>query len=584
MEIPIYGIFQTFFHGTKNTELSQIEQILETNSTYNLTIGTGAIRMACDDIKISMEVLMAEAESKKTADDALKSFRKSVRRKKMIAVAIAVVLMAGAGGGYCYIKFANEETDIRQRLEEHRGMQGLRDLVTAGGTTSVGMVTEEFEIDYLDTELTIEEVLLSSGDEVEAGTPILKVEEEDIQDALKELERLAKESSIAYRQGKIDYLLGKIEAQAVYDTALAENEYAEADYNVNIKEARQEIADLEEKTADAKELYEEYYNGIHNNGYYEEYKVAELKQIYEEHKSLYEEYLKRWNIDDTEVNNSGQGSSGAGGNSGSGSGGPGGGSANTDKQERLTALGLLEDEYRENKEEYEQALEDYEKALETAQAGLAAVQDDYELQNMELEQAKIDYEKKAVSYLADYESAQMKAATAQDTYNTALKRLQEDLENLEYAQETAAENLAEFKEVIGDGYLYTSEKGTVVMVPIRKNTVLTEDSIILAYSNPDKIIVTAAVSQDSIAKLTVGDEAVAVFEEYGNFGGVITSINPVSNSNSRTSVTYSVEITLNGDVSTLSANKTATVVFGYSLAEFEKAVNGVEEGEKTDEK
>lgn len=566
--------------GNENTEHSQIEQILETISNYNLSIGTGVIRVACDDIKISMEVLMAEAESKKTADDALKSFRKSVRRKKMIAAAIAVVLMAGAGGGYCYIKYGNEETDIRQRLEDHRGMQGLRDLVTASGTTSVGMVTEEFGIDYLDTELTIEEVLLSSGDEVEAGTPILKVEEEDIQDALKELERLAKESSIAYRQGKIDYHLGKIEAQAVYDTALAENEYAEADYNVNIKEAQQEIADLEEKTADAKELYEEYYNGIHNNGYYEEYKVAELKQIYEEHKSLYEEYLKRWNIDDTEVNNSGQGSSGAGG----GSGGPGGGSTNTDKQERLTALGLLEDEYRENKEEYEQALENYEKALETAQAGLTAVQDDYELQNMELEQAKIDYEKKAVSYLADYESAQMKAATAQDTYNTALKRLQEDLENLEYAQETAAENLAEFKEAIGDGYLYTSEKGTVVMVPIRKNTVLTEDSIILAYSNPDKIIVTAAVSQDSIAKLTVGDEAVAVFEEYGNFGGTITSINPVSDSNSRTNVTYSVEVTLNTDVSTLSANKTATVVFGYSLAEFEKVMNGVEEGEKTDEK
>ena len=53
-----------------------------------------------------------------------------------------------------------------------------------------------------------------------------------------------------------------------------------------------------------------------------------------------------------------------------------------------------------------------------------------------------------------------------------------------------------------------------------------------------------------------------IISDYGNYNGVIESINPVSSSDSRTSVTYTVDVALDGDVSDLSANLTATVIFG----------------------
>ena len=49
--------------------------------------------------------------------------------------------------------------------------------------------------------------------------------------------------------------------------------------------------------------------------------------------------------------------------------------------------------------------------------------------------------------------------------------------------------------------------------------------------------------------------------EAGTFDGIVTEINPVSNSFGRSSVTYTVTVPLSGDVSTLSANITARVSF-----------------------
>ena len=101
------------------------------------------------------------------------------------------------------------------------------------------------------------------------------------------------------------------------------------------------------------------------------------------------------------------------------------------------------------------------------------------------------------------------------------------------------------------------------MVAEKEGITIDDESLhVIAYSNPEKITVSVAVSQDSIAQLSVGESAMVMISDYGNYNGVIESIDPVSSSDSRTSVTYTVEVALDGDVSDLSANLTATVIFG----------------------
>ena len=57
--------------------------------------------------------------------------------------------------------------------------------ITATGTTIIGLDVEEFEPDYIDTDLEIEEVYLESGDQVKAGTAMKKAQEtlDELEDA-----------------------------------------------------------------------------------------------------------------------------------------------------------------------------------------------------------------------------------------------------------------------------------------------------------------------------------------------------------------------------------------------------------------
>ena len=66
------------------------------------------------------------------------------------------------------------------------GNDVIAEYVIASGTTSLGYTMDEFEPDYIETELYIEEVYLSSGDEVKEDTAVFKVADESVQEAREE--------------------------------------------------------------------------------------------------------------------------------------------------------------------------------------------------------------------------------------------------------------------------------------------------------------------------------------------------------------------------------------------------------------
>ena len=84
---------------------------------------------------------------------------------------------------------------------------------------------------------------------------------------------------------------------------------------------------------------------------------------------------------------------------------------------------------------------------------------------------------------------------------------------------------------------------------------------------------TVSVDQADIAKLTVVDSAYVQSSGNGGYTGVITAIDPVSSSDSRTSVTYSVTVKIttedeeNENSSSRSANESVTVIFGMTEEE-----------------
>lgn len=535
-----------------------------------------------------------------TSDNQEKEKKTRVGRKKLVVTVIgvgAVLVAAGVAGTMYYRQTQSSTTQENGGLWGHQNGKNMNEnLVTASGTTSIGVDAVTFAIDFLeDTSLYVEEVYVSSGDEVEAGTQYLKFTDDSIEEARSELETTAKEAEISYRSGVITTQESKIEAKYTYQQALLDAQQAQQVYEDALAAAQATLDAAEEAYTEAQDDYNEYLYKVENNTFYEDYEVEEKKTAYEEAHELYVDRVAYWELTEDELDsldsssNSMSGSStttvststtasdssatasGGQGDASAAGGMMGGGSsavsqeeqaAKADRQWILKTVALLEERMDEAEDEYEQAKEDYEDEIDGAELKLQKLLNTYESKREAYEAAKIAYQKEILSAKTTYETTLAKGQTAQNDYDTQLTSLSEALEKLADAKQEAEENLALFESLIGDGYLYTQEAGTILMSRAEEGETLAGGDIVFAYSNPEKITVSVAVSQDSIAQLSVGESAMVMISDYGNYNGVIESIDPVSSSDNRTSVTYTVEVALDGDVSDLSANLTATVIFG----------------------
>ncbi len=236
--------------------------------------------------------------------------------------------------------------------------------------------------------------------------------------------------------------------------------------------------------------------------------------------------------------------------------------AKKDREWIVKTVSLLEQETQDAKTAYTTALEEYENEISSAELNLQKLLNQLETAREDYTDADVSYQKQTLSAKTAYELSVAKGQTAQNDYQTQLTGLADSLEKLQDEKEEAAGNLALFEELVGDGYLYTQEGGTVLMLMAQEGRSLAGGSMIFAYSNPKQLSVSVSVSQNDIAKLSVGETATVLLEEHGSYSGIIETINPVSASNSRTSVTYTVTVNLQGDVSGLEANLTANVIFG----------------------
>lgn len=86
----------------------------------------------------------------------------------------------------------------------------------------------------------------------------------------------------------------------------------------------------------------------------------------------------------------------------------------------------------------------------------------------------------------------------------------------------------------------------------------------MAYDDADRITVSVSIGQSDIATLAVGDSCHVTLSSHENYSGLITQITPISSSTSRSSVSYTVVVSVQGDVSQVTAGSTAELVFSQA--------------------
>lgn len=266
---------------------------------------------------------------------------------------------------------------------------------------------------------------------------------------------------------------------------------------------------------------------------------------------------------------------------GKGAGGPASVNVGSDEIKYNIYL-AMEEEVKESKEAYETALENYEDAKAKAQAGIEKAKSELAVLTAKLSEQEIAFEKAKLEAKKAYDLSVSDQENAQMVYDTAVKQLEEDYDSLKEEEETAAEHLALFEKTIGDGIFYTGAKGTVVMNSVRAGNWLTEDTTVLAYSNPETVSAAASVEQGDIASISIGEETYVVISGYGNFEGKVTSLNPVSSAKGSSKVTYTVNVRLDGDLSGLESDLTAYIYFGLTQEEKEMLERSAGNGERNE--
>ncbi len=476
--------------------------------------------------------------------------------KKIVVLIVSLAIVSGTVyGAYKYIFHKSDSENVSESRQGQNWGSGKQNGITASGTSTLGVVEEDFDVDNLDTDLEVEEVYVSNGDTVKKGDKILKISDDSLSEARTELEQAAQDAQYAYQLGKISTQEELITAKSTYESASVNTQYVQNDYDSSIQDKAEKVSDLEDQVEDAQDLVDEYTKAVNENYYYTEYDVANLKKTAYENFQLLMKLYEEWNITDTESDSSTTSSSTSGSTTTSS------GSALKISNSLSSLYDAFSDEVTEEEQEYEDAEDKYEADTKTAKASLNKAEANLVSLQAQLTEAKTTYNTAVAEAKSSSNETVAAGKTAKEMYQTSADKIDDELQTLEDAMDDANDNLKAFEDEINDGYMYASTDGTIMMVGVEEGDTLTSDSMVVAYTDASSVSVAASVDQSYISQITLGEEAQVTFEDAGTYEGKVVAINPQTQSSSRSSVTYTVTILLSGDVSNLSQNLSATITF-----------------------
>lgn len=462
----------------------------------------------------------------------LKSLTK--KQKKLILAGIALLLLILAASYTVFIApLLQKEQWIYKEETVERGT--LKVGVTESGSLEYNTKSIDYDLDLDVSEddedsdsdsdddedtvqkyLKIEEVYAASGQRVTEGQELLKFTEDSVEAVRALLKNAVVEAQADYAEAESTYELSLLEAQTDYDTQKISASYASSIRNTSASSVANNVTSLqvqlEQKQSNAASLQE---------------KLAAAQEDYQDALETYEaakEGYEGAGTDNT-VNfmtiQSGYLS------------------ARSKYQQAKTALTQAENAVTEN-----------ESAIANLQNQLAAAQAKQKINQLDMEET--------------YQETVITGQNAQTTYNATVEDLKETLQEAEETKEKREEQLQAFENFVGsDGILYAAEDGVITGAGYEAGDRLTTTGIICSYATADDMRISVDVTQEDIVDLQVGDAVDIAFTAYPeeSYTGSILSINIAATSDYSNTVSYTVEISVEGALEKLYGGMTADVIF-----------------------
>lgn len=461
--------------------------------------------------------------------DKLKSLTK--KQKKLILAGIALFLLILAASYTVFIApLLQKEQWIYKEETVERGT--LKVGVTESGSLEYNTKSIDYDLnldvsdddeddsddddDTVQKYLKIEEIYAASGQRVTEGEELLKFTEDSVEAVRALLQNAVVEAQADYAEAESTYELSLLEAQTDYDTQKISASYAASIRNTSGTSVTNNVASLqvqlEQKQANTASLQEKLTQAQ------EDYQDA--LETYEAAKEGYEGAGTDNTVNFMTIQN-------------------GYLSARTKYQQAKSAL-----------TQAETAVTDNENAIAELTNQLAAAQAKQKIDKLDTEET--------------YQEAVINGQNAQTTYNATVEDLKETLQEAEETKEKREEQLQAFEDFVGsDGILYATEDGVITEVSYEAGDRLTTTGVLFSYATSDDMRISVDVTQEDIVDLQVGDAVDITFTAYpeDSYTGSILSINTTATSDYSNTVSYTVEISVEGELEQLYGGMTADVIF-----------------------
>lgn len=365
-------------------------------------------------------------------------------------------------------------------------------------------------------QLEIEQVYVEAGQEVEAGTPILKLTQESVEGIRTELSQDVTDAELVYQQELTSQKRAEAEAEGEYRLNSLYAEYAQAEYEETVSAlteavdmAKEALADTQEELAAAQEEL------VAKEALLTEEKEVLENALFTEAETDKENALYWWIL------------------------------AYQTAKEAQEMTDTLEEEIAQLKEDIEGCNEE-KKEKETALA----------LAQKELESGEI-------TARGERDKRDYYAGNAQEIYDVAMEQSTFETETAREDYEEAAGKLEEFDTVITKQMILADNSGVITEVYVAAGDYLARDTDLVSLNNYDEVTVTVSVEEDDLEVAAIGNNVNVVLAAFPEevFIGTVTEIGDAEIDSSTNKTMYSVTVTVPNTGNVLYQDMTAEVTF-----------------------
>ena len=374
------------------------------------------------------------------------------------------------------------------------GMGGLQDMgqLFGGGNTTA------------DTrELIVEEVFVSVGQEITAGTPICSFSQESLAEIKNGLVEDEAAAGNTLKERETDLEISKLSASQELEQNLLYGELAQLEYNVT-------VAELDTKLTETQDTLETEKESLAENEEKLLQKQEELSLAMEVLANA-EYILKEYPV-------------------------------------RTSLEGWIQAE--NNRSTAESTVESLEKEVESLTETIESAGKKINTLENEAVTAKKQNETGKIEAKALLDTRILKYESAQEIYDTAIAESTLNYEIASDEYEEAKEKLDEFEAVIVDNFLIAASDGVISKVSVEAGDSIRKDSEIITYNAYEEVSVTITLEEADREKIELGSVANVTVAALNDelFSGEVTEIGDAVYDNDSGVNTYEVTVSLSGNL------------------------------------